>query len=107
MNNYFAMADLAGLTRETLDQVMSAGPSKPGILDFIKAYLEDGEMQLAFSVANAGRDVGYYGKVADDFGVTSLMCGAVKNVPVVVRAQDLGDHLVPEMVERLVELLKK
>jgi 3-hydroxyisobutyrate dehydrogenase-like beta-hydroxyacid dehydrogenase len=107
MSEAFAMADLAGLKRETLYEVMSAGPLKSGMMDFIKAHAVDGDMQLAFSVANAGKDVGYYGKMADDFGVPSQMGGAAKNVLGVAKAQGFGDHMVPEIVDWFAELFKK
>jgi len=86
MSEAFAMADLAGLKRETLYEVMSAGPLKSGMMDFLKAYAVDGEIALAFSVANAGKDVGYYAKMADDFGVPSQMSNAAKNTLEIGRA---------------------
>lgn len=107
MSEAFAMADLAGLKRETLHEVMSAGPLKSGMMDFIKAHAVDGDMQLAFSVANAGKDVGYYAKMADDFGVPSQMSNAAKNVLGVAKAQGFGDRMVPEMVDWFAELFKK
>ena len=60
MSEAFAMADLAGLKRETLYQVMSAGPLKSGMMDWIKAAAVDSDPnQLAFSVVNGLKDVGY------------------------------------------------
>jgi len=107
MSEAFAMADLAGLKRETLYEVMSAGPLKSGMMDFLKAYAVDGEIALAFSVANAGKDVGYYAKMADDFGVPSQMSNAAKNTLGLAKAQGFGEHMVPEMVDWFAELFKK
>ncbi len=107
MSEAFAMADLAGLDRTTLHQVMSAGPLKSGMMDFIKAYAVDDDMQLAFTVANARKDVGYYAKMADDFGVPSQMSGAAKNTLGLAKAQGFGDKMVPEMVDWFAELFKK
>src|SRR5690606_26197083 len=79
MSEAFAMADLAGLKRETLYSVMSAGPLHSGMMDFIKANAVDGKKDmLAFAIANAGKDVGYYSTMADAFGVPSLMSPATK-----------------------------
>ena len=39
MSEAFAMADLAGLKRQTLYDVMSAGPLKSGMMEFIKVVL--------------------------------------------------------------------
>ena len=107
MSEAFAMADLAGLERETLYNVMSAGPLKSGMMDFVKAHAVDGDIQLAFSVANASKDVGYYAKMADEFGVPSQMSGAAKNTLGLAKAQGFGDHMVPEMVDWFAKLFKK
>lgn len=107
MSEAFAMADLAGLERENLYNVMSAGPLKSGMMDFIKAHAVDGDMQLAFSVANARKDVGYYAKMADDFDVPSQMSGAAKNTLGLAKAQGFGERMVPEMVDWFADLFKK
>ncbi len=107
MSEAFAMADLAGLPRQTLYDVMSAGPLKSGMMDFIRAQAIDGEIQLAFSVANARKDVGYYSKMADDLDVPSLMSHAAKNTLGLAKAQGFGDHMVPEMVDYFAKLFKK
>ena len=79
MSEAFAMADLAGLKRETLYNVMSAGPLKSGMMEFIKiGAVDNNPGNMAFSIANASKDVGYYSKMADDFEVPSLMSPAVR-----------------------------
>ncbi|MBL4696871.1 MAG: NAD(P)-dependent oxidoreductase [Rhizobiaceae bacterium] len=99
MSEAFAMADLAGLPRETLHQVMSAGPLKSGMMDFIKAYAVDGDANsLAFTIANARKDVGYYSLMADDFGVPSQMSAGTKNTLGLAKATGWADKMVPEMV---------
>ena len=107
MSEAFAMADQAGLPREKLYEVMSAGPLKSGMMDFIKAHAVDGEIQLAFSVANARKDVGYYAKMADDFDMPSQMSFAAKNALGLAKAQGWGDKMVPEMVDWFAELFAK
>jgi 2-hydroxy-3-oxopropionate reductase len=99
MSEAFAMADLAGLPRQTLYDVMSAGPLKSGMMDFVKAYAVEGNPNaLAFSVANALKDVGYYAAMADDLGVPSLIAPATKQALGIARAEGFGQRMVPEMV---------
>lgn len=100
MSEAFAMADLAGLERQTLYDVMSAGPNKSGMMDFIKAGAIDNDPgQLAFSVANGLKDVGYYSKMADDFKVPSFISPATKNALDLANSSGWGDKMVPEMVD--------
>lgn len=100
MSEAFAMADLAGLKRETLYEVMAAGPLKSGMMDFIKAGAIDGDPgQLAFSIANGLKDVGYYSKMADDFNVPSFISPAVKGTLGIAKASGWGEKMVPEMVD--------
>jgi 2-hydroxy-3-oxopropionate reductase len=104
MSEAFAMADLAGLPREKLFEVMSAGPLKSGMMEFIKGHAVDNEILLAFSVANARKDVGYYSQMADEFGAPTLMSGAAKSALGLARSQGWGDKMVPEMVDYFAEL---
>jgi 3-hydroxyisobutyrate dehydrogenase-like beta-hydroxyacid dehydrogenase len=104
MSEAFAMADLAGLPREKLYQVMAAGPLKSGMMDFIKAQAIDGQIQLAFSLANAGKDVGYYAKMADDLDVPSLMSPGTRQVLALAKARGWGERMVPEAVGFFEEL---
>jgi len=54
MSEVFAMSDIAGIPRETVYDVMAAGPLRSGMMDFVKGYAVDGDpAQLAFSVGNA------------------------------------------------------
>jgi len=100
MSEAFAMADLAGLERKTLYDVMSAGPLKSGMMDFIKAGAIDNDPgQLAFSVANGLKDVGYYSNMADDFQVPSFISPAVKNTLSLANATGWGENMVPEVVD--------
>ncbi|MGB5557664.1 MAG: NAD(P)-dependent oxidoreductase [Paracoccaceae bacterium] len=107
MSEAFAMADLAGLPRQNLYDVMAAGPLRSGMMDFIKAEAIDGEIQLAFTVANAAKDVGYYVKMADDLDAPTQMSHAAKNLLVLAKAQGFGDRMVPEMVHYFEELFRK
>ena len=49
MAEAFAMADVAGISREDLYDVMAAGPLRSGMMVFVKAYGVDGDSnKLAF-----------------------------------------------------------
>jgi 2-hydroxy-3-oxopropionate reductase len=100
MAEAFAMADKAGVPRQGLYDVMSAGPLHSGMMDFIKAYAVDGNPEtLAFSIRNAAKDVGYYRQMADDLGITSIMSAcADTSLKQAVEAGN-GDDLVPQLVD--------
>ena len=56
MSEAFAMADLAGLDRQTLYDVMASGPLHSGMMDWVKAEAIDGiPDQLAFRSPMAAR----------------------------------------------------
>jgi 3-hydroxyisobutyrate dehydrogenase-like beta-hydroxyacid dehydrogenase len=79
MSEAFVMADKAGVDRQKVYDVMSAGPTHSMMMDFIKGFAIDGNAEnLAFSIKNAAKDVGYYSQMAKDAG--------------------FSDSLVPEMV---------
>lgn len=100
MAEAFAMADQAGVSRQSLYDVMSAGPLKSGMMDFIKAYGVDGDPEvLAFSVRNASKDVGYYRKMAQDLGAKTIMSGCADKALTSAIDQGMGDAMVPEMVD--------
>ncbi|MEM8812920.1 MAG: NAD(P)-dependent oxidoreductase [Pseudomonadota bacterium] len=100
MSEAFAMADLAGLERQTLYDVMAAGPLRSGMMDFVKANAVDNVPDmLAFTIANARKDVGYYTQMADDFGAPSFISPATKQALGLARAQGWGQRMVPEMVD--------
>ncbi len=100
MSEAFAMADVAGLDRETVYGVMSAGPLHSGMMDFVKAYAIDGDPnQLRFAVRNAHKDIGYYGRMADDAGVPSLMSHAARQALGLAIADGREDQMVTQMVD--------
>lgn len=107
MAEAFAMADKAGVTRQGLYDVMSAGPLHSGMMDFVKAYGIDGDPnQLAFAVKNANKDVGYYARMAEEAGVESIMSTAVRNALRMSVEDGWGDRLVPEMVDYYAQKFK-
>lgn len=107
MSEAFAMADRAGVDREKLYNVMSAGPLHSGMMDFIKANAVDGKPDvLAFSIKNARKDVGYYASMADEAGMLSVMSPATKQALGMAVATGFGERMVPEMVDFLAGLGK-
>lgn len=100
MSEAFAMADLADVPRESLYEVMAAGPLRSGMMDFIKANAIDGVPdKLAFSVANARKDIGYYIAMADELGAPSLISPGTKQALGIANAEGWGDKMVPQMVD--------
>ncbi len=100
MSEAFAMADQAGVPRQALYDVMSAGPLRSGMMDFIKAYGVDGDANvLAFSIRNAAKDVGYYRHMAKDLGAKTIMSKCASKAMTKAVDQGMGDNMVSEMVD--------
>ncbi|SDX09233.1 NAD(P)-dependent oxidoreductase [Litoreibacter albidus] len=107
MAEAFAMADVQGVDREGLYDVMSAGPLHSGMMDFVKSYGVDGNpAQLAFAIKNAAKDVGYYATMADDAGVTSLMSQSTLKALNTARDEGRGDDMVSQMVDFYADKMK-
>ncbi len=106
MSEAFAMADAAGIEREVLYDVMAAGPLRSGMMDFVRNYASDGKIDLAFSVSNAAKDIGYYRTMADDLGMRSHISSSVNATLQEARDAGFGERMVPEMVDYLTGQLK-
>ncbi|REG84137.1 NAD(P)-dependent oxidoreductase [Marinomonas pollencensis] len=100
MAEAFAMADQAGVDRQDLYEVMSAGPLRSAMMDFVKAYGVDGDpSKLGFSIRNAAKDVGYYRQMATDLETKSIMSTGTNEAFSGAVKQDMGDKMVSEMVD--------
>ena len=66
MSQAFAVADRAGVDRQQLFDIMSAGPSNSPFMQFTKKYAVDGVSDLGFSIANASKDVGYFLRMVEE-----------------------------------------
>lgn len=100
MSEAFAMADVMGIERQAVYDVMAAGPLRSGMMDFVKAYAVDGDpQQLAFAVKNGAKDVGYYVQMAKDAGVDSIMSKCALNGLTLAQSEGHGENLVPQMVD--------
>ncbi|EPX81094.1 NAD(P)-dependent oxidoreductase [Litoreibacter arenae] len=107
MAEAFAMADVQGVDRKALYDVMSAGPLHSGMMDFVKGYGVDGDPnQLAFAIKNAAKDVGYYAQMADDAGVDSIMSKCTLSALQTARDEGRGDDMVSQMLDFYVAKLK-
>lgn len=108
MSEAFAMADATDVPREKLYEVMSAGPLRSGMMDFIKANAIDGDpTKLAFAVKNAKKDVGYYAAMAEGAGAVSLMSPGTRQTLSLGVANGYGERMVPEMLEFFEELFRR
>ncbi|MFC4671669.1 NAD(P)-dependent oxidoreductase [Seohaeicola nanhaiensis] len=106
MSEAFAMADLAGIDRQQLYSVMAAGPLKSGMMDFVRNYAVDHKIDLAFSIANATKDVTYYREMAEGLGAKTRMSGAAHATLTEARDSGAADQMVPQIVDYLAAHLK-
>ena len=108
MSEAFAMADMTGVDRDKLYSVMSAGPLRSGMMDFIKAYAVDGDPnQLAFAIRNARKDIGYYSTMAEEAGAVSVMSTSARLALGLADSGGQGDRMVTQMVDFLSSLMRK
>ncbi|MEM7472717.1 MAG: NAD(P)-dependent oxidoreductase [Pseudomonadota bacterium] len=107
MAEAFAMADVQGVDRKAMYDVMSAGPLHSGMMDFVKGYAVDGDpAQLAFAIKNAAKDVGYYAQMADDAGVDSIMSQSTLEALRSATESGRGDDMVSQMTDFYAEQFK-
>ena len=107
MAEAFAMADVAGVPRQSLYDVMAAGPLKSGMMEFVKGYGVDGDPnQLAFAIKNAAKDVGYYAQMAADAGVESVMSKCALGALTDARDNGRADDMVSQMVDYYADRFK-
>ncbi len=100
MAEVFAMSDVAGVDRQQVYDVVSAGPLKSVMMDLVKAYGVDGNPEmLAFSIGNAAKDLGYYDQMAKDAGVESQLAGGPLTALQTAAAEGQGDQMVSQMVD--------
>ena len=96
----FALADLAGIDRKQVYDVIAAGPLRSGMMDFVAAFaIDEDPTKLEFAIKNAAKDLGYYDQMVQDAGAESVM---VKSPLSALRsARDAGqaDDMVCQMVD--------
>ena len=106
MSQAFAAAELAGVDRQQLYDIMSSGPSNSPFMKFCKHYAVDNNSDLGFSINNANKDLGYFVQMMSDLGSESLVAKATSaNLQAAVDA-DMGNGNVPEIYDYFVKLKK-
>ncbi|WP_406610215.1 NAD(P)-dependent oxidoreductase [Agarivorans sp. JK6] len=106
MSQAFAVADRAGVNRQQLFDIMSAGPSNSPFMQFCKNYAVDGVSDLGFSIANANKDLGYFLEMVKDLGTESKIAeGSSANLAAALDA-GLGNGNVPEIFDYFLKLEK-
>lgn len=106
MSQAFDVASRAGVDRQQLYDIMSAGPSNSPFMGFCKNYAVDGVSDLGFSINNANKDLGYFLKMVEDLGTRSEIAeGTSHNLQAAVDA-GLGTGNVPEILDYFEKLTK-
>ncbi|MEP5729513.1 MAG: NAD(P)-dependent oxidoreductase [Sulfitobacter sp.] len=106
MSQAFAVADRAGVDRQQLFDIMSAGPSNSPFMQFCKNYAVDGVSDLGFSIANASKDLGYFVQMVDNLGTRAQIAeGTSANLKAAIDA-GMGDGNVPEIFDYFLKLQK-
>lgn len=100
MAEAFAMADVAGIDRQQLYDVMAAGPLHSGMMDFVAGYgLKGDPNQLSFAIRNAAKDVGYYARMAEEADVESIMSKGALTALREATETGHGDKMVSQMID--------
>jgi 2-hydroxy-3-oxopropionate reductase len=107
MAEAFAMADVAGVDRKQMYDVIAAGPLHSGMMDFVAGFALDGDAtKLEFAIKNAAKDVGYYKKMSQDAGATSIMSQSTLAALEAARDSGQADDMVSQMVDFYVKSFK-
>lgn len=100
LSETFAMADITGIDRQKVFDVIFAGPLASPYMDLFGKYALGGDpTKLAFSIENATKDVGYYAQMAEDAGAPSVLAQAPLGMMRQAVDDGMGDQLVPEMLD--------
>ena len=100
MAEVFAVADVSGVSRETVYKVISAGPLHSSMMDFISAFgLEGDKSKLEFAVKNAHKDVNYYRLMTEKLGIDSIMSESANKALTKARDSGYDEAMVCEMID--------
>ena len=106
MSQAFAVAELAGVDKQQLYDIMSAGPSNSPFMRFCKNYAVDDNSDLGFSINNANKDLRYFVQMVSDLGSKTRIGEATSaNLKDAVEA-GMGDGNVPEIYDMFVKDVK-
>ena len=106
MSQAFAVADMAGVDRQQLWEIMSTGPSMSPFMQFCKNYAVDGVSDLGFSINNANKDLGYFLEMVKDLGTESKIAAGTSTYLQAAVDAGLGDGNVPEILDYFLKLEK-
>jgi 3-hydroxyisobutyrate dehydrogenase len=106
MSQAFAVADLAGVDRRQLWEIMSTGPSMSPFMQFCKNYAVDGVSDLGFSINNANKDLGYFLAMVEDLGTESRIAEGTSAYLQAAVDAGLGNGNVPEIMDYFLTLEK-
>jgi 3-hydroxyisobutyrate dehydrogenase len=104
MSQAFAIADRAGVDRQQLFDIMSAGPSNSPFMGFCKKYAVDDISDLGFSIANANKDIGYFLAMMDDMGTRSEIAEGTSNNLQAAFDAGMSEGNVPEIFDYFMTL---
>ena len=102
----YAVADLQGVDRQAVYNVISAGPLHSMMMDFVSKYaLEGSDEALAFSIKNGAKDIGYYAQMLEDAGTSSSLVSCANNAMKEAIANGKGEDMIPIMMDHYKEKL--
>ena len=96
----FAAADLAGVDRQNVYDVISAGPLRSMMMDFVSEYaLKGNPAVLEFAIKNGTKDMGYYAQMLEDAGASSGVAVCPLRSMRDAIADGHGEAMVPVMLD--------
>lgn len=95
-------AKAAGVDIKQLHQVMSAGPVRSDIFDWMMASpLEGDESKMQFSLSNGLKDIQYYLEFANDVNGFTTVASAAESLIAPVIADGHGDETIPALCRHI------
>ena len=96
----FAAADLASVDRQNVYDVISAGPLRSMMMDFVSEYaLKGNPAVLEFAIKNGAKDMGYYAQMLEDAGTSSGVATCPLASMKEAIADGHGEAMVPVMMD--------
>ena len=96
----FAAADLAGVDRQNVYDVIAAGPIRSMMMDFVSEYaLKGNPAVLEFAIKNGAKDMGYYTQMLEDAGASSGVAACPLASMNAAIADGHGEAMVPVMMD--------
>lgn len=94
-----ASAERAGIEPERFIDVLAKGGGNSVVLERLKPFLLAGDVSgLKFSIANAGKDIGYYAQMATDLGSERRTAEAILHLLQDEIKSGHGERMLPELV---------